>query len=326
MFGGAGGLSNPWVPSDIEIRNNHFFKDPAWAAPGITLPPHNQWAVKNNLEFKSGRRVLVDGNLIENVWASAQMGFSIMLTPRTNSSGLLAVVDDITISNNILKNVSSGFDTLESDNGCVPSKGCTNPGEMRRVTFDNNLILLGDTRQPGYGGQAYGFGGLIVHGVTDFVVQHNTIVPPPNLGYCRGSLYFESPPGPGSSTHNVWILDNMLCRQINGPQGMNRLNAYMSDPSTPPNDITQRFKGNVMYLAPADKAQDYPRDNFSTDVGPKNPDVGEYRLKYPAKMEKSEGAIAGVDKSKLSSAYSAESGIKLATRSETLTGTPDTKQ
>src|SRR5580700_9750613 len=81
MFGGAGGLSNPWVPSDVEIRGNHFFKDPAWAAPGVTLPPNNKWAVKNNLEFKSARRVLVDSNLIENVWPSAQMGFSLNAHP-----------------------------------------------------------------------------------------------------------------------------------------------------------------------------------------------------------------------------------------------------
>jgi hypothetical protein len=29
MFGGAGGYENPNVPSDIEIRKNHFWKDPA---------------------------------------------------------------------------------------------------------------------------------------------------------------------------------------------------------------------------------------------------------------------------------------------------------
>ncbi len=87
MFGGAGGLGNPWVPSDIEIRGNYLFKPMSWAQAGITLPPGNKWAVKNLLEFKSGRRVLVDGNMMENVWVSAQMGFAIMLTPRTNSSG-----------------------------------------------------------------------------------------------------------------------------------------------------------------------------------------------------------------------------------------------
>ena len=30
MFGGAGGYANPYVPSDIEIRGNHFYKPPEW--------------------------------------------------------------------------------------------------------------------------------------------------------------------------------------------------------------------------------------------------------------------------------------------------------
>ena len=178
MFGGAGGLDNPWVPSDIEIRNNYFFKPLSWAQVGVTIPPGNRWAVKNHLEFKSARRVLVDGNVFENVWVSAQMGYSIVLTPRTNAtggSGLLAVVDDITIRNNILKNVSSGFDALAHDGppNCVPSNGCTSVGEQKRVILYNNLIMLGDTTQPGYTNGAV-FGGLILLDMTDFIApaQH----------------------------------------------------------------------------------------------------------------------------------------------------------
>ena len=38
MFGGAGGLNNPWVPSDIKIPNNHFFKPLTWAQAGVTIP------------------------------------------------------------------------------------------------------------------------------------------------------------------------------------------------------------------------------------------------------------------------------------------------
>ncbi len=35
MFGGAGGYNNPYVPSDIEIRRNHFFKPLAWDSCGV---------------------------------------------------------------------------------------------------------------------------------------------------------------------------------------------------------------------------------------------------------------------------------------------------
>jgi hypothetical protein len=327
MFGGAGGLSNPWVPSDVEIRGNHFFKDPAWAAPGVTLPPNNKWAVKNNLEFKSARRVLVDSNLIENVWPSAQMGFSLMFTPRTNASGLLAVVDDITISNNVLKNVSSGFDTLESDDNCLPANGCTNPGEMKRVTLYNNLILLGDTTQPGYA-KGYGWGGLIAPDLVDFVVQHNTIVPPGSVGQCKASIFFNSHgyPGTHSSTRNVWVLDNSLCRQPTGNgggQGTVGLTNYMGEPSP----LAPRFQGNVMYVPTGDIAQQFPPHNFSTTVmRPTTSNDSEYRLNYPAKLETTDGRAVGVDKSKLATAYSAEFGIKLLTRFEAPTGAPEAKQ
>jgi|HubBroStandDraft_4_1064222.scaffolds.fasta_scaffold09369_3 hypothetical protein len=303
MFGGAGGLSNPWVPSDIEIRNNHFFKPLSWAQAGVTLGPANQWVEKNNLEFKSARRVLVDDNVMENTWVSGQMGFSVMLTPRTNSSGFLAVVDDITISNNILKNVSSGFDTLEFDDNCYPAHGCTNPGEMKRVKFYNNLILLSDTTAPGMNG--YDYGGLIMHDVVDFVVQHNTVIPPPNLGYCKGSIFFNSIPPytpPRSSTHNIWILDNVFCRQSNGPRGTvgqysNVLSDYMGDPSP----VNPRLLGNVFYAPRPDSVYPVPPHNYTSTVPFTyvDPSAGNYQLSVPNWTDTSDGQISGVNNSTL---------------------------
>ena len=306
MFGGAGGLSNPWVPSDIEIRNNHFFKPLAWAQAGVTIPPKNQWVEKNNLELKSARRVLVDSNVMENTWVSGQMGFSIMLTPRTNSSGLLAVVDDITISNNILKNVSSGFDTLESDDQCLPANGCTNPGEERRVKLYNNLFLLGDTTQPGYT-TGYDWGGLITHGLQDFVVQHNTVVPPPNLGYCKQSFYFEVY-GTGaatpalSRTHNVWVLDNTLCRQLQGEFGwIGQFSYVLTDYLGDPSPVNPRLFGNVFYAPTSDKVYSIPPDNYISTVPfvYVNPTAGNYQLSVPTWTDTSDGHIAGINNSTL---------------------------
>ncbi len=324
MFGGAGGLNNPWVPSDIEIRNNHFFKDPAWAAPGITLPPHNQWAVKNNLEFKSGRRALVDGNLMENSWVSGQNGYAIVLTPRTHQSGLTAVVDDITISNNILKNMVSGFDTIAWDDACLPSGGCTNVGEAKRIGVYNNLLLLRDPKLPG---GANNFGIIVMFDLTDFVFQHNTIIPPPGASYCYQSIFFNSRgyPGTHSSTHNVWILDNILCRQPTGNgggQGTAGLTNYMGDPAP----LAPRFLGNVMYVPTVDRMQQFPPRNFSSVGRAANSDDNDYRLNYPAKMETTDGRVAGVDKSKLASAHAAETGIETPTRSGVSTQAPETRQ
>ena len=114
-------------------------------------PPAPQWSVKNSLEFKSARRVLVDGNVFENNWAGAQRGFAIVLTVRTSDSGNVAVVNDITIENNVLKNVASGFNTLAHDDECtlLSAPFCNNPGEAKRWKIANNLILLRSATAPG---------------------------------------------------------------------------------------------------------------------------------------------------------------------------------
>ena len=150
MFGGAGGSNNPYVPSDIEIRNNHFFKPLTWLRAGVTLPPDNRWVVKNNLEFKNGRRALIIGNMLENSWLSGQRGFSILLTIRTGHSGNAAVVDDITIESNLLKDVIAGFDTLEHRRlGARRYPDCTNPGRLSELKIANNLVLFVNPKVPG---------------------------------------------------------------------------------------------------------------------------------------------------------------------------------
>src|SRR6266850_1570482 len=59
MFGGTGPSLPNLIPSDIEIRRNHFFKPLSWRVDDLSyagIP----WRVKNLLELKNGRRVLID--------------------------------------------------------------------------------------------------------------------------------------------------------------------------------------------------------------------------------------------------------------------------
>lgn len=92
----------------------------------------NQWVEKNAFELKSAQRVLFDSNLVENVWAGGQMGFAIVLTVRSTQSGDFAVVNDVTITNNVLKNVVSGVNTLAKDDQCgvAPYINCKNAGSQ----------------------------------------------------------------------------------------------------------------------------------------------------------------------------------------------------
>jgi len=319
MFGGAGRGAGGYVPSDIEVRNNYFFKPLSWVAKTKTVPA--TYAVKNSFELKSAQRVLFDNNIIENKWDAGQVGGAFLLTVRSCQSGDVAVVKDVTITNNILKNVISGFALLAVDGQCgTPSyPDCHNAGNTERVYIANNLVTLWDTTAQG--GSARSHTGLIVFspgidrpngGVPgiphDVVVQHNTVVPYSNQT-CWASAFFAvigtwKPPFPQSATNNIWIIDNVLCRQPSGDsglQGMAGLTQYMGAPSTPPFDLAQRFRGNVMYVPPGDKIQSFPPHNLSTSKAFRHvdPASGNFQLLEPLWTETTDERLAGVDYRKL---------------------------
>ncbi len=306
MFGGAGDSSNPYIPSDIEIRRNHFFKPLTWDAPGITLPPRNKWVAKNNLEFKNAQRAIVSGNIMENSWMSGQMGSSILLTIRTSQSGNSAVVDDITIENNVLKNVISGFATLATDDTCGAKYGypnCTNPGEEKRVRIANNLILFANPKGPG-GTRNWGL--ALLPEMSDLVFEHNTVISFPGT-MCDQSIFFESNqawrwPPPQSYTKNIWVRDNVLCRPPTGDwggQGTVGLTYYMGN--HPPLD--KRFLGNVMNIPIDYIPQAFPAKNsLQTKVTFVNASAGNWQLASPKWTQTSDGTLAGVDMTALKAA------------------------
>jgi hypothetical protein len=83
MFGGGAATT---VPSDIEVRRNHFFKPLQWM-PGragfVGATNGNPFVVKNHFELKNAQRVLLEGNIFENTWGGfSQAGYSILFTPK----------------------------------------------------------------------------------------------------------------------------------------------------------------------------------------------------------------------------------------------------
>jgi len=145
LFGGGAPRIPGLVPSDIEIRQNHFYKPWSW------WPLHpdyagRHWTVKNHFELKTGRRVWLDGNVLENCWADlpvGQSGYSILLTVRTEGGqSPQADVSDIIITNNILRRAGAGISISGSDGA--------NSLRSSRILVQNNLfgeidgILYGD--------------------------------------------------------------------------------------------------------------------------------------------------------------------------------------
>jgi hypothetical protein len=316
MIGGGGGADNPYIPSDIEIRRNHFFKPTAWDScgaggtlasgelqpNGVPCPPGlgYQWVEKNNLEFKSGQRVLIKGNVMENTWVSAQVGYSVLLTIRTNDGAArVSVVDDITIESNILTNVYDGFSTLEYDDGCV-APACTTPGETKRIKMDNNLVLLAPANNP------HGTGFQVAFDLTDVVFQHNTVLKMDG-SKCYFSLQFNGKrgtpwPPPVPWTHNLWVLDNVLCRQPSGDmggQGTTGLTYYMGDPAP----LDKRFLGNVIYVPPGDATHPFPpKNSLQTKIAYADPAAANYQLVSPNWTQTSDKLPAGVDMTALDAA------------------------
>jgi hypothetical protein len=129
MFGGAPSKSPDRIPSDIRIEGNHFSKRLEWKGKAR--------AVKNLLEFKSAKRVIIRNNLFERNWTDAQGGTAILFTPR-NDSGPWSVVEDVTFERNIVRETEGLIGILGRDsNG--PS------GQATRITIRQNLLISSGT-------------------------------------------------------------------------------------------------------------------------------------------------------------------------------------
>ena len=125
-FGGADpGIQN-LVPSDIEIRHNHIFKPMGW---------RGKWNGKNLIEFKAGRRVLIEANVAENSYPDGQAGFAVLLWS-VNQDGKCTwcVTEHVTIRDNLFRNIASGFQLTAR----WPEKPSL---VMNHVTIRNNLMI-----------------------------------------------------------------------------------------------------------------------------------------------------------------------------------------
>lgn len=185
LFGGAAPAIPGLVPSDIEVRNNHFFKPFSWR---IGHPDYagKHWTIKNLFELKTGVRVLLDGNILENVWADlpvGQSGYAIVLTVRSEGGAApQADVSDIAVTNNIIRHAGAGISLSGHDS---PTAGL----QSRRIKIANNLF--DDIDGPAYGdGNIFGpnDGTFIKIGDPDHVsIDHNTVFQSGPVTWAYGS-------------------------------------------------------------------------------------------------------------------------------------------
>src|SRR5207245_1247796 len=115
IFGGADPSIPDLVPSDIEIRGNYLTKPLSWRK-GDAAFEGTPWTVKNLLELKNARRVLIEGNLLEHCWPDGQDGFAVLFTVRDqNGRAPWSSVEDVTFRRNVVRHAGSGINILGRD-------------------------------------------------------------------------------------------------------------------------------------------------------------------------------------------------------------------
>jgi hypothetical protein len=288
MFGGADPTIPDLVPSDIEIRRNHFFKPRSWRE-GDPSYAGIHWSVKNLLELKNARRVLIDANVFENTWQDAQGGTAIVFTVR-NQDGTApwSTVEDVTFTNNVVRHAGSGIGMHGTDD-IFPSQ------QTKRILIKNNLF--DDISGVRWGGSGRLF--MAFRGIEDLVIDHNT-------GLQEGSVIFAA-----GAPHTGFVYSNNLAPHNEfGVHGAGTLPGTHTLDTYFPGSI---FEKNVL-VGVNPFVSFYPPDNFFPasliDVGFVDLAGGNFRLSTSspyknggtdgkdigADIDALEAAIAGVSK------------------------------
>jgi hypothetical protein len=258
MFGGADPKIDGLIPSDIEIRRNHFYKPLAWQAEG--------WSVKNLFEIKNGQRVLFEGNVLENNWVHAQNGFAVLFQALTdNNTAPWVRVRDITFRFNRISYAAAGINVLARvaypSNGRAPVLP-TEPA--MRIEFSHNVL-----DRIGVDPHILGSNGRLVQLLGD----HQHVVVTHNTGFSTYAALMLA----GAGKVGTVYRDNVVAKGSHGVagdgagEGTTALTAF---------DPALFFAGNIVHGGVTERL--YPPDNYYPatvgDVGFMNQTSGDYRL------------------------------------------------
>jgi len=259
MLGGAPPGIRDLVPSDVVFTRNHVTRPESWRG--------ERWTVKNLFELKNARRVMISMNLFERHWVSAQPGYAIVFTPRgEHGTAAWATVEDVTFTQNIVRDVSAVFNVLGHDDG-GPS------GVSKRIRISENLFY-GFDREKWKGN---GFFLLLNDGPSDVTVDRNTILQ-------RGSIIEANGRKAGApvTIERFVFRDNIVLHNGSGIHGQGRgvgndtLNAYFPDVELDHNILA----GGRSSLYPPGNSFPSAADLMSEFI---DPESGDFRLKPGSK-------------------------------------------
>jgi hypothetical protein len=159
LLGGADPSIPGLIPSDVTFRRNLVSRPEAWR--------EERWSVKNLFELKNARRVLVEENIFENNWLSAQVGYAILMTvANSNGRAFWVTVEDVTFRHNVVRHAGGGLNILGRDQHGDPS------GVARGIRISGNLFYDIDKERWGGAGNFM----QILHGPEDLIVERNTVI------------------------------------------------------------------------------------------------------------------------------------------------------
>lgn len=235
------------VPSDIEIRNNYFYKPLSWKIGHPSFAGY-AWVVKNLFELKNAQRVVIDGNIFENNWRMGQVGDAILFTPRTEN-GLMpwARVQDVQFTNNIVRHTASAFQISGRDDNQQTVID-------NRITIRNNLFE--DVASVTWCGSDCTAGNFLrIDATSNVRVDHNTF-------FHDGSIA-----APGNRPNTGFVYTNNLSqRGSNGVfategEGVNALEIRFPGSTFLKNVVYGIPQPQSYYCGRPDRIQCYPAAN-----------------------------------------------------------------
>lgn len=252
------------VGGDVMWKNaaSPFTDSGAPATAGTAPKRASVWTVKNLLELKNARDVVIEGNVLEHNWAQSQSGAAILFTPRNQSGGApWSRVENVRFEHNIVRSSAAGI-ALSGADDLRPS------ATTRGIVIRNNLFV-------GLDGPAYGGNGdwiRISHGPEDVTIERNTVSHSGRVLAISGNKRLSGEVTDLVFRGNVVRHNRYGVLGVGSSPGLPTLAAYLPG-------VT--FSGNIIA---GGRAGSYPKDNvfvtedeFSALFA--NAAAGDYRLK-----------------------------------------------
>jgi hypothetical protein len=155
----AGAETQYWSTSSTSLVDTGA----AGTAASVPSSTGQIWTIKNLLELKNAKLVLIEGNIFENCWKADQKGYAVLLTPTNGGLAAWTVVQDVTFQYNTVRHVGAALMV----NGRDTSHGSD---YTHNVAIRHNLFTDVSTKWGGPGGFM-----VAGNGTRDVHVDHNTI-------------------------------------------------------------------------------------------------------------------------------------------------------